>query len=97
MIPTCRELADGVASGDVEDLGWLNRLRHRIHGWLCPPCRRYAQQVSSIGDLARDHAADVEPEPCDADAMRRRCLEQLKARGTSPAPGSDGAASRDSD
>ncbi|MEO1366790.1 MAG: hypothetical protein AAFX50_06405 [Acidobacteriota bacterium] len=97
MIPTCQELADGVASGDVEKLGWLERLRHRLHAWLCPPCRRYAQQVSSIGAIARDHAEAVEPTGDEADAMRRRCLDRLKARGKSPAPGGGDAACRGSD
>ncbi|MEM8995910.1 MAG: hypothetical protein AAGF23_14075 [Acidobacteriota bacterium] len=97
MIPTCQELADRVASGEVEHLGWLERLRHRLHGWLCPPCRRYVQQVDSIGALARDRAEAVEPTDREADAMRRRCLDRLKARGRSPAPGDGDAACRGSD
>ncbi|MEM1178542.1 MAG: hypothetical protein AAGM22_09365 [Acidobacteriota bacterium] len=96
MKPTCEELAADIASGRIERLGWLDRLRHRLHAWLCPPCRQYQKQVDSIGTLARQRADDGAPCPEALEAMKRRCLERVKGPATR-GPADDAEVCPDSD
>ena len=79
---SCRQLADDLASGRTRELGWFGRLKLRLHALLCPPCKLYAEQLSAIGEAARQ-AAD-ERQPCEEEmaVMRARCLERLRGLRT---------------
>ena len=86
FMPSCQELTDAAASESTRDLSWFDRLRHRFHGWICPPCRHYARQIESIGDVTRQASKSCEPCTDELDAMKARCLEALKARKSSDGP-----------
>ena len=49
----CREVSRIVSSGELEQLGFVKKLRIRFHLLICRECRRYAEQIRVIGAVAR--------------------------------------------
>ena len=50
----CKEVSRIVASDELETLGVIKRLRMRFHLLICRECRRYAEQIRTIGAAARE-------------------------------------------
>ncbi len=92
---SCKEVARLIASDELVDLGWLERILVRLHLVRCHHCRGYAAQLRSIGTAAR-HRWDTRP--ADRQALERlassileRCLDASDAniedrRGHDPEP-----------
>jgi len=59
---TCREVAEVIASGELDRASWRGRLAVRFHLAMCVRCRRYARQIRAIGDGARTLFVDVAEE-----------------------------------
>ena len=51
-MPTCREVARTIAAGR-DQITWRTRLSIRLHLLKCPPCRRFAAQLRTIGAAVR--------------------------------------------
>jgi len=49
----CKEVSRFVSSDEFSDCGTLMRMRVRIHLIICRQCRRYAEQIRSIGRVAK--------------------------------------------
>ena len=72
-MPTCRDLAAQVGGCDSERPGLLRRWALRLHYRICPPCRRYRDQIRDLGEIARrecpehcpDRTAALEARICD--------------------------------
>lgn len=67
-MPSCREVADALASDELEHGGTWRRLLMRWHLFRCRDCRRYADQLRTIARAAR---AAFRLEREDAAALRR--------------------------
>lgn len=52
-MPSCKEVATAVSSGEIENAGFFRRLAIRFHLWICQPCRTYIRQMEQIGNAAR--------------------------------------------
>jgi hypothetical protein len=50
---SCREVHQLVATGDHEDLGFMMRLKLRLHVMMCVHCARYVAQLKTLGEQAR--------------------------------------------
>lgn len=50
---SCKEIAQTASTEDVVPVGWRQRLALKLHLMMCRHCRRYAQQMQTIGDAAR--------------------------------------------
>ncbi len=70
----CRELARLVASGELEDAGWWQRLSARVHLLMCRFCKRYESQLRQLNEAARTSLQEVEP---TAEALERLELRIL--------------------
>ncbi|MEM6795391.1 MAG: hypothetical protein AAF725_15545 [Acidobacteriota bacterium] len=77
---TCKEVAEDLASGRCEKRGLLHRIQVRIHAWLCPGCRAYAEQMDTITRAAKSLGEECEPCSEELSAMKARCLEKLRAK-----------------
>jgi len=49
----CNEVSQLIASGEAENLSWMKRMELRLHLMMCQHCRRYADQLKTLGSLAR--------------------------------------------
>ena len=50
----CKEVTRKLASGELEEAGWGQRLAVRFHLLMCRYCRRYAAQLKTIRATARN-------------------------------------------
>jgi hypothetical protein len=50
---SCKDIAQTVSIEDVVPVGWRQRLALKLHLMMCRHCRRYAQQMQTLGDAAR--------------------------------------------
>ncbi len=76
---SCREVARLIASDELVDLGWLDRILVRLHLVRCHHCRRYAAQLRAISTAALERGGFG---PADLQALERlersileRCLD----------------------
>ena len=74
-MPTCREIAETVARGELETAGRLRRLRIRLHFLMCRHCRGYRDQLEELGRAAR--AAATPAERHELDAIEREILSAV--------------------
>ncbi len=58
----CRDLTKLIASGEIEDLGFMKRMEINFHLFMCKHCRQYMGQIRSIGQGAKKMAAEAEPD-----------------------------------
>lgn len=49
---SCRRVAELLSQRMDEPLGWLDRLRLRVHLSMCDNCRHVAQQLEAVKELS---------------------------------------------
>lgn len=72
MIPSCRDFAVSVSTGEIETARWPRRMMLRLHWAACWVCRRYEAQIRFLGEAARKAKR-----PVDAAALKKRLIEKL--------------------
>lgn len=87
-MPSCREVATAVSSGELEEAGLLRRTHVRLHLWMCRHCRDYVRQVAALGRAARQRVAPGDPERLREieDELRQRCRRSSKLPPVQPGP-----------
>ena len=71
---SCREVHEHVAMGTADDLGFMGRMRFRMHLAMCVHCARYVRQIKALGEYARRVLGrEPEPEHC------RRLVDEVMA------------------
>lgn len=56
MMQDCKEVSRGIASDEVENASWVDRLACWFHLLMCPDCRRYRDQIRNLGQVVREEA-----------------------------------------
>ena len=64
----CKEVSRTIASDELAAADWRRRLSFKLHLLMCRHCRRYAHQIQSIGDAAKQIFSD---EPTDLESRER--------------------------
>lgn len=75
----CREASRLASDGYERDLSLIERIRLRLHLWMCRPCRNYHFNLSVLDRLMtniRRHAD--EHAPCLSESERQRILQLLQ-------------------
>lgn len=78
LLHSCKRVAELLSQGMDEPLGWLDRLRLRIHLSMCDNCRHVQQQLVAVKALSSElFNQDGEPgidtgSPAPADAATSR-------------------------
>jgi len=76
-MPSCREVARLVASGDLGQLGRIRQAMVRLHLATCDHCARYSRELKAIGAAAR-RLFGIEPlDPARMESFRRAMLETV--------------------
>lgn len=52
---SCRRFTDLVASGELDDSGWLTRLQAGQHRWVCRRCRAFERNDRVLDDILSAH------------------------------------------
>ncbi len=62
---SCREVHELVSMDTFDELGFMARLRFKMHVMMCVHCSRYVKQIKALGDYARRVlGAAPDPERC---------------------------------
>lgn len=72
----CNEVSRLIASGEAERLGWFKRLELRLHLMMCHHCRRYAEQVRALGQLAHQVWGPHTRDEADLARLEERILRE---------------------
>jgi len=54
LVHSCKRVAELLSQGMDEPLGWLDRLRLRLHLSMCDNCRHVEQQLVAVKALSSD-------------------------------------------
>ena len=73
----CKDLSKLVAADEIEDFGLMQRLELKFHLFMCRHCRNYVAQIRSIGQGARDLAADHEPDRDRLQRMEKKICDHI--------------------
>jgi hypothetical protein len=73
-MPSCKEIATAVSSGEIESAGLWRRLAIRLHMLICKHCREYVRQIGLLGDTARRAADGEQPDADELSEIERRVL-----------------------
>lgn len=73
---SCREVHQLVATGTVDDMTMLDRMRFKMHLMMCHHCARYVMQIKGLGNYVRElFGAEPDPDRCQRieDAVMAQC------------------------
>ena len=76
----CNQVSGLVSTDEVDDLGLMKRFEFKMHLLMCVHCRRYVQQIKSLGLGARNWATGCEAEPQQLKRMEENVLEEVKGK-----------------
>jgi predicted anti-sigma-YlaC factor YlaD len=72
---SCKELTELATDYLEENLRWRERIRVRVHLWMCRNCRTYVDQMRKVIELLRRLPAEpVSPE------LLQRLLPEFRQR-----------------
>lgn len=81
ILPSCEEVSRLTSEVLDESLPWGKRLGLSLHLRMCLWCRRNAQQLRLMRDLARRHAFSHPEEAKLSSNARQRIAQSLKQSG----------------
>ena len=79
---SCKEVIRKIASDEVADAPFLQRLVVRLHLLMCRYCRRYAKQLRTIGALTRKAWCLGDEDRGEVDRLKKNILEGFIRRGS---------------
>ena len=72
----CKDVTRKIASDELAEAGWGERLGVRLHLLLCRHCRRYVAQLRAIGAAAQNLWGSRSQDPPTLERLERRILER---------------------
>ncbi|MEN8008589.1 MAG: hypothetical protein ABFS42_16390 [Candidatus Krumholzibacteriota bacterium] len=65
------------AAGEIEDFGFMKRMEIKFHLFMCRHCRNYVAQIRSIGEGAKNAAAEAEPDREELQRLEKHICDHL--------------------
>jgi hypothetical protein len=78
-VPTCREVTNLVASGELESSSLRKRLKVRLHLFMCKHCSGYLRQIRASGERTRSVLGGGGEETSVADRLEETILKGIRA------------------
>ncbi len=79
-LPTCKEYATSVASGELENAGLLRRFAGFLHWLMCKYCRAYVRQLRSVNEAARRRLRREPPDPESIERLEASLAEACRQK-----------------
>jgi hypothetical protein len=73
----CNDLSRLVAADEIEEFGFMQRVELKFHLFMCRHCRNYVAQIRSIGQGARDLAAESAPDDEQVQHLEKKICDHL--------------------
>ena len=80
---TCEEVAHLLSTDDAVDGKLSDRLRVKLHLFMCKHCRAYAAQLRALGEAAHGLKNEYTGEQVALDRMEETILQQIERSGKS--------------
>ena len=77
MMSSCQEVARKIGSDEFKEANEWQRLWVRLHLLMCRHCRRYAVQLQSIGETARNLWGPHTEDPSTLERLEREILDTV--------------------
>ena len=74
----CKDITQELASDGFREASLWKRLTVRFHLLMCRHCRRYALQLRTIGEIARDLWGPQSEDPSTLEGLKREILETTR-------------------
>lgn len=71
---SCREVTRKIATEELAEAGWRERMAVWMHLLICRFCRRYARQIRALGRFARQAWTPGMDDPARLERLRRNIL-----------------------
>jgi len=81
MMMKCKDVSHLIASGEVDEVGFLKRMELRLHLLMCRHCQGYAQQIRSLGDGARRLVGAKEPTAAELQHLENEICDKICNHG----------------
>ena len=81
MMMKCKDVSHLIASGAVDDLGFMKRMELRLHLAMCRHCQGYAHQIKALGDGARRLVSSKEPTAEELQDLENEICEKICNHG----------------
>lgn len=75
-MPSCKDVTRKIATDELADAGWRERLAVQLHLLLCRHCRRYVAQLRAIGAAARNLWGPRSQDLPTLERLERQILER---------------------
>jgi predicted anti-sigma-YlaC factor YlaD len=82
---TCKEVAQLLSTDAAREGKLSDRLRVKLHLFMCKHCREYAAQLRALGKAAHGFKDDCTGEHEALDRLEEAILEQIQKPGESEA------------
>lgn len=73
----CNKVSKLVSTDEVAELGFMRKMEFKMHLLMCVHCKRYVQQIKSLGQGVRHLASTCEAEPEQLKRMEDQVLEDV--------------------
>ncbi len=90
---SCKEVTRKIASDELVEGGWTERLAVRLHLLLCRHCRRYGAQLRAIGAAARNLWGARAQDARTIERLERQILEGCLGGQEAPTKTTEGQGS----
>ncbi len=90
---SCKEVTRKIASDELVEGGWRERLAVRLHLLWCRHCRRYVAQLRAIGAAARNLWGARAQDARTIERLERQILEGCLGGSEEPARTTEGQGS----
>lgn len=76
VTPSCREMTRLCSESLDRELSFGERLRMRMHGWICSWCIDYSDQIHQINSIVKEEADSLSEKK--SDVMPAECRERIR-------------------
>lgn len=77
LMPSCREVATSLSTGQFEETPLLRQLMLRLHLMMCALCRSYSEQLALLGRGLRERAKAARLAPDRMKGVKQRLIQRL--------------------
>jgi len=83
MMMKCKDISHLIASGEVDEFGFLKRMELRMHLLMCRHCQNYARQIGALGVGARRLFGAKEPTAEELQRLENEICDKICDHGGS--------------
>lgn len=73
----CNQVSRIVSTDDYQELGFMKKVEFKMHLMMCSHCKRYVDQIKSMGTVGRELARSLEADEEQLVRMEEKIREDV--------------------